>query len=62
MVKNVAQKIREPTKKIIKFYNFKVPVFNSASYDITCSTQTNRVINVINGIVSKSTVAVPKNG
>ena len=27
-------------KKIIKFYNFKVPVFNSASYDITCSTQT----------------------
>ena len=31
MVKNVAQKIREPTKKITKFYNFKVPVINSAT-------------------------------
>ena len=60
MGKNVAQKIREPTKKIIKFYNFKVPVFNSASCDITCSNNdyNNRVIS---GIVSKSTVAVPKN-
>ena len=35
MVKNVAQKIREPTKK-----NYKILQFNSASYDITCSTQT----------------------
>ena len=38
MVKNVAQKIREPSKKN-KILN-KVPVFKSASYDITCSTHT----------------------
>ena len=38
MVKNVAQKIREPTKKNKILH--KVPVFKSASYDITCFTHT----------------------
>ena len=38
MVKNVAQKIREPSKKSKILH--KVPVFNSASYEITGSTQT----------------------
>ena len=39
MVKNVAEKIREPAKKNYQILH-KVPVFNSASYDITCSTHT----------------------
>ena len=36
MVKNVAEKIREPAKKNYKILH-KVPVFN---YDITCFTHT----------------------
>ena len=39
MVKNVVQKIREPAKKNYKILH-KVPVFNSASYKITCFTHT----------------------